>query len=66
MLMTEPRWPLYWRVQSPNSVTQHLAEPSALPVYISLLTTSSEITELVWPSIVCHIHSRVDAVVMGS
>ena len=43
---------MYCRVQSPNSVTQHLAEPSELQVYISLLTTSSEITELVCPSIV--------------
>ena len=51
MAMTDPLWPLYCRVQSPNSVTQHLAVPSALPVYISLLTTRREITELVWPSI---------------
>ena len=50
MAMTDPLCPLYCLVQSPNSVTQHFAVPSALPVYISLLTTSRDMTELVWPS----------------
>ena len=53
--MTECLCPLYCLVQSPNSVTQHLAELSADPVYISRLTTTMQMTALEWPSIVCNI-----------
>ena len=52
MAMTEPLWLLYCRVQSPNSVTQHLADPSAEPLYISRFTTRIQITAFVCPSIV--------------
>ena len=54
MHMTECLCPLYCLVQSPNSVTQHLAELSAEPEYISRLTTTIQITALVCPSIVCN------------
>ena len=52
MAITEPLWLLYCRVQSPNSVTQHLADPSAEPLYISRFTTRMQITAFVCPSIV--------------
>ena len=52
MAMTEPLWLLYCLVQSPNSVTQHLADPSADPLYMSRFTTKMQITAFVCPSIV--------------
>ena len=52
MQITECLCPLYPRVLSPNSVTQHLAVPSADPVYMRRLATTKQMTAFVWPSIV--------------
>ena len=59
MQMTECLCPLYCFVQSPYSVTQALAVESALPVYMRRPATTQQITELLWPSMVCNeMHRR--------